>query len=101
MMWTASPQRHLLPRRGRRSATKRETVHEEIYQNWRRFGQELFSDSRAGERRRPRRDAQVDAHEDAGVLFADRTVPRWHGGVRFGALLGSRTRGDGSRSAFD
>ena len=31
-----------MPKRGRRSATKRETVHEAVYQDWRRSGQELL-----------------------------------------------------------
>ena len=33
MLWTAPPERHQVPKRGRRSATKREAVHEEVYQN--------------------------------------------------------------------
>ncbi|MHB0773139.1 hypothetical protein, partial [Bradyrhizobium sp. 5.13L] len=33
MLWTAPPERHQVPKRGRRSATKREAVHGEVYQS--------------------------------------------------------------------
>src|SRR3954453_16458567 len=33
MLWTAPPERHQVPKRGRRSVTKREAVHAEVYQN--------------------------------------------------------------------
>src|ERR1700730_7197525 len=79
----------IMPRRGRRSATKRETVREEVYQNRRRSSQELFSDPRACERSRPRRDAEVEALEDARILFAYRPPPQRYGGLRLGALLGA------------
>ncbi len=38
MMWTASPQRHLVPKCGRRSGTERETVHERVYAHRAGFG---------------------------------------------------------------
>jgi len=55
-----------------RSVTKRETVHGKIYQNWRRSRQEQFSGPRLCERRRSCGEAQVDALENAPVLFANR-----------------------------
>src|ERR1700737_405723 len=79
----------IVPRRGRRSATKKETVREEVYQNRRRSSKELFSGPRACERCRPRRNAEVEALEDARILFADRAEPHRYGGLRLGALLGA------------
>src|SRR5258708_24306805 len=51
MMWTAPTWKHLVPKGGRWSATKREAVHAEIYPNWRRHRQEFLSSPRAGERK--------------------------------------------------
>jgi len=59
----------IVPRRGRRSATKRETVREEGYQDWRRFGRTIFRFMRL-RAKTAGRDAQVEALEDARVLFA-------------------------------
>src|ERR1700682_5022573 len=62
-----------------RSATKREAVRGKGYQNWRRSRQELFSGPRLSERRRSCREAQVDALENALVLFANRAKLYRHG----------------------
>ena len=42
MMWTASPERHQVPRRDRWQVAEREAVHENLYQDWDRPGEELF-----------------------------------------------------------
>jgi hypothetical protein len=42
MMWTASPERHQVPRRDRWQVADREAVHEKLYQDWDRPGEELF-----------------------------------------------------------
>ena len=38
MMWTASPERHQVPRRDRWQVADREAVHENLYQDWDRPG---------------------------------------------------------------
>jgi hypothetical protein len=43
MMWTASPERHQVQRRDRWQVADREAVHEDLYQDWSRPGEELFS----------------------------------------------------------
>jgi hypothetical protein len=58
--------------------------------------QELFSGPRLGERRLSCREAQVDALKNAPVLFAIRAQLYRHGSLRPGALLGTRTQGDGA-----
>jgi transposase-like protein len=39
MMWTASPERHQVPRRDRWQVADREAVHEKLYQDWDRPGE--------------------------------------------------------------
>src|ERR1700722_16611429 len=92
MVWTAPPKRHQV-QSVTAGASQRETVHEEVYQNRARSGQELFSDPRARERERGADDAQDFAGEAARVLCGGGAVPDRHGGLRFGALLGARIGG--------
>src|SRR5579883_1903790 len=62
---------------------------ERFYQNRGRYRQERFSRPCAGERGRSDRDAQAESGGDAQVLFIDRTVSGWDGGLRLGPLLGA------------
>src|ERR1019366_2937127 len=86
---------------GAGGATMRETVHERVYQNRRRSGQAVYSDSCAGEQGRARGEAQVAALEISRIFRRCRALPHRHGGLRLGALLGAPASRDGSRRAAD
>ena len=99
-VWTASPNGIRVPRGGRESATKRETVHQQVYQNRRGSRQELFSGACTDKRRRRAKDAEIEPPGDAQVLFRNRSLPCRDGSLRFLPLLGARAFGDGSRDRF-
>src|ERR1035437_7768885 len=86
---------------GAGGATMKETVHERVYQNRRRSGQAVYSDSCAGEQGRARGEAQVAALEISRIFRRCRALPHRHGGLRLGALLGAPASRDGSRRAAD
>src|SRR5450759_331990 len=86
---------------GAGGATMKETVHERVYQNRRRSGQAVYSDSCAGEQGRARGEAQVAPLEISRIFRRCRALPHRHGGLRLGALLGAPASRDGSRRAAD
>jgi len=73
-----------------RSATEREAVHEEVYQNRSRSGQAVFSGSRASRRGWAGRHAQAAARWFSCVFRRGGALPDRHGSLRLGALLGAR-----------
>src|SRR5450759_4119015 len=69
---------------GASGATMKETVHERVYQNRRRSGQAVYSDSCAGEQGRARGEAQVAALEISRIFRRCRALPHRHGGLQLG-----------------